>query len=75
MPKPAPGSEPSTPPADSAEPPGPADEAKADLRSAFREALVRKRARNTHPESHLDGHTIGGASNDTRKRQFRRKSG
>ncbi|MEP6851475.1 MAG: DUF5302 domain-containing protein [bacterium] len=48
---------------------------RSDLRSAFREALARKSARNSHPESHLDGRTIGGGSNDTRKRQFRRKSG
>ena len=48
---------------------------KKDLRESFRAALDRKSAKNSHVENHLDGHSIGGQSNDTRKRQFRRKSG
>jgi hypothetical protein len=43
----------------------------------FREALERKNAKNkkAHGEDHLSGHGVGYAANDTRKRQFRRKSG
>jgi Family of unknown function (DUF5302) len=46
-----------------------------DLRSSFRDALARKAGRNSHVESHLDGRHLGSGNNDTRKRQFRRKSG
>jgi hypothetical protein len=52
-----------------------AEDDKTDLKESFKEALARKHARNTHPEAHLDGHTVGTSTNDTRKRQFRRKSG
>jgi hypothetical protein len=46
-----------------------------DLKSSFRDALARKAGRNSHVESHLDGRHLGSGNNDTRKRQFRRKSG
>jgi hypothetical protein len=46
-----------------------------DLRSSFRDALARKAGRNSHVEAHLDGRHLGSGNNDTRKRQFRRKSG
>lgn len=43
----------------------------------MREALERKQAKEkaAHGEDHLSGHGVGYASNDTRKRQFRRKAG
>jgi hypothetical protein len=46
-----------------------------DLKSSFRDALARKAGRNSHVENHLDGRHLGSGNNDTRKRQFRRKSG
>ncbi len=46
-----------------------------DLKSSFRDALARKAGKNSHVESHLDGRHLGSGNNDTRKRQFRRKSG
>jgi hypothetical protein len=53
----------------------PADE--DETQRKFREALERKNAKNkkAHGEDHLSGHGVGYASNDTRKRQFRRKAG
>jgi hypothetical protein len=55
--------------------PSTGDDDKADVRASFREALARKHAKNSRPESHLDGHSVGTGNNNTHKRQFRRKSG
>ena len=46
-----------------------------ELKSSFRDALARKAGRNSHVENHLDGRHLSSGNNDTRKRQFRRKSG
>jgi hypothetical protein len=49
--------------------------APAEVRNSFKEALARKQAKNSHVENHLDGHSVGGHSNDKTSRVFRRKSG
>ncbi len=52
------------------------EDAEADeLHRSFREALERKAGRAAKGEQHLVGRAVPAGNNDTRKRQFRRKSG
>jgi hypothetical protein len=59
------------------ESPKQADKAQDEIQRKFREALERKQAKNRagQGENHLDGRSVGPASNDKHQRQFRRKSG
>ncbi|MDQ1628717.1 MAG: hypothetical protein QOI54_2461 [Actinomycetota bacterium] len=57
--------------------PGAQQPAEDDVHRKMREALERKQAkvRAAHGEDHMGGRGVGYSANDTRKRQFRRKSG
>jgi hypothetical protein len=51
--------------------------AESDVQRRMREALEAKqaKAKAAHGEDHKSGHGVGGSTNDSHQRLFRRKSG